>query len=116
MLKYYISGGVLILVAIAIVVLGICQDNACKDYLGNIKLGGPVDPLAKYQEVLKDPRFAKVSVMEIGGRVPDTGHCERFRRAIQSITLGTDRETVEQKVEAILIYQEADERMCTTEP
>jgi hypothetical protein len=53
--------------------------------------------------------------MEIGGRIPETRHCELYRRAIQSITLGSDRETVAQKVEAILIYQEADERRCTQE-
>jgi hypothetical protein len=115
MLKYYISIGVLSLVAIAIVALGICQDNACNNYLGGIKFGGPVDPLAKYQEVLKDPRFAKANITEIGGRVHETGHCDRYRRAIDSLTLGSDHETVEQKVEAILIYQEADERMCTEE-
>lgn len=115
MLKYYVSIGVLSVVAIALVVLGLCQDHACKDLMGGIKLGGPVDPLAKYQDVLKDPRFAKAKIAEIGGRVHETGHCDRYRRAIDSLTLGSDHETVEQKVEAILIYQEADERMCTTE-
>jgi len=115
MLKYYIAIGVLSIVALTLIGLGICQDYSCKDYFGNFKMGGSTDPLEKYQADLKDPRFAKADVMEIGGRVKETGHCERYRRAIQSITLGVDRETSEQKVEAILLYKEADERMCTND-
>lgn len=112
--KYYIASGALAIVTLSLAAFGLCQDNACKDYLGDFKLSGPVDPLAKYQEVLNDPRFAKANIEEIGGRVQESGHCDRYRRAIDSLTLGGDRETVEKKVVAILIYQEADERMCTS--
>lgn len=115
MLKYYIAIAILAAVAASLGVYAACQNYACKDYLGDFKLGGPPDPLAKYQEILKDPRFAKANILEIGGRIPETDSCELYRRAIQSITLGTDRETTSQKVEAILIYQQADEQRCTPE-
>jgi hypothetical protein len=113
--KYYIASGTLAVVTLALAAFGLCQDNACKDYLGDFKLSGPVDPLAKYQDVLQDPRFAQASIAEIGGRVHENGHCDRYRRAIDSLTLGGDRETVEKKVVAILVYQEADEHMCTAD-
>jgi len=112
MAKYYAAIVVLLVLAIAMTSAAVCQHYRCENYWAKVNPFKSSDPLAKYQSLLNDPRFAKATVADIAEKIKPNGQCELFQRAMQSLSYGGEHETVERKVEAVLIYQEAESERC----
>jgi hypothetical protein len=111
--------GVAAFAVIGILVFSACRGQRCLD-TGSFRFLQVQDdsPLSsgQYQELLSDPRFAKVDAFGISGFIDSREECSNYKRAAQSLSLLNNNvnnsRAWESKIEAILIYQEARRHGC----
>lgn len=113
MAKYYSAIALLALIAIYGLIYLACADNACTQVVQDMQ-GGPdaAAIMQKYKDKLNNSEFAKMGLEEIGSKVKEEGGCEVYKRAINSLALGYEVPMTERKIEAVLLYEEADGKEC----
>ena len=112
MAKYFSAIALLAVIAIYGLIYLACADNACTQMVQEMQGPDAASIMQKYKDKLNNSPFAKMGLEEIGSKVKVEGGCEVYKRAIDSLALGYEVPMTERKIEAVLLYEEADGKKC----
>lgn len=98
----------------------LCNGGVCGGFSNSFRFLQTGDNAAytsnEYQDLLNDPKFAKVDVYGVSGFIDSRAECKNYKNAAQSASLYrnnyTNNQVWESKIEAIMIYQEAKRHGC----
>lgn len=98
----------------------LCSGEACRGITNNLRFLQASKDVAgvryQYQDLLSDPRFVKIDTYGVSGFIDGREECSNYKRAARSLSMADNNtnngQAWENKIEAIMIYQEARRHGC----